>query len=212
MPIYQLTKEIIFPHPSLATEDGILAIGGDLSPERLILAYSNGIFPWYNEDEPIIWHAPKERFVLFPENLKLSKSTKQLLKNNPFKITVNENFEAVISACKDIHRPNQDGTWITPEMKEAYIKLHHLNYATSIEVWENKKLVGGLYGVHLGKVFFGESMFHKVSNASKLALIHLVKNLEIEMIDCQIHSNHLEKLGAKFVHLSKFLKLIKSFK
>lgn len=212
MPIYQLTKEIIFPHPSLATEDGILAIGGDLSPERLILAYSNGIFPWYNEDEPIIWHAPKERFVLFPENLKLSKSTKQLLKNNPFKITVNENFEAVISACKNIHRPNQDGTWITPEMKEAYIKLHHLNYATSIEVWENKKLVGGLYGVHLGKVFFGESMFHKVSNASKLALIHLVKNLEIEMVDCQIHSNHLEKLGAKFVHLSEFLKTIKSYK
>lgn len=212
MPIYQLTKEIIFPHPSLATEDGILAIGGDLSPDRLILAYSNGIFPWYNEDEPIFWHAPKERFVLFPENLKLSKSTKQLLKKNPFEITVNENFEGVITACKEIYRPNQDGTWITPEMKEAYIKLHHLNFATSIEVWENKNLVGGLYGVHLGKVFFGESMFHKVSNASKLALIHLVKNLEIEMVDCQIHSNHLEKLGAKFVHLSKFLKLIKSFK
>lgn len=212
MPIYQLSKEISFPHPALANEDGILAIGGDLSPERLILAYSNGIFPWFNENEPIIWHAPKERFVLFPENLKLSKSTKQLLKQNPFKITVNQNFEDVITACKEIYRQDQDGTWITPEMKKAYIKLHQLNFATSIEVWENKKLVGGLYGVHFGKVFFGESMFHKVSNASKLALIHLVKNLEIEMIDCQIHSLHLEKLGAKFVHLSEFLEIIKSYK
>lgn len=212
MPIYQLTKEIIFPHPTLAEEDGILAIGGDLSPERLILAYENGIFPWFNEGDPIIWHAPKDRFVLFPDNLKISKTTEQFLRNNTLKVTVNQNFKAVITECKEIYRPNQGGTWITEEMKEAYIKLHQLNLATSVEVWDNDKLVGGLYGVHLGKVFFGESMFHKVSNASKLALIYLVKNLEIQMIDCQIHSEHLEKLGAEFVNLSKFLELVKKNK
>ena len=174
--IFWLTEEIIFPNPELAEEDGLLAIEGDLSPKRLLLAYQNGIFPWFEDDTPILWYSPHQRFVLFPSEVKISKSMRQVLKNHPFKITYNQAFEKVILACAEAKRLEQDGTWITQEMQEAYIKLHQAGYAHSIEVWENEELVGGLYGVLVNKVFCGESMFAKKSNVSKIALIWLCQN------------------------------------
>jgi leucyl/phenylalanyl-tRNA---protein transferase len=208
MPIYQLTDQPVFPSPFLADEDGILAIGGDLSTERLLTAYSHGIFPWFNDDEPIIWHAPDPRFVLFPEKIKISKSMKQLMRQNKFKVTVNQAFESVIKYCAATERKEQDGTWIIPEMIEAYCALHDLGHATSIEVWDHELLVGGLYGVHIGDVFFGESMFQNTSNASKLALIFLAQNLPYKIIDCQVHTSHLESLGAEYISLKQFLTYI----
>lgn len=209
MPIYQLTKKIVFPHPSLAEEDGILAIGGDLSPERIILAYQNGIFPWYNEGEPIIWHAPNPRFVLFPEKLKISKSMKQIINSKKYKISINKNFNEVIKQCALIKRKNQDDTWITNEMENAYIHLHELGYAHSVEIWNKEnELVGGLYGINLGTVFFGESMFHKESNTSKLALITLIKHFPFKIIDCQVYTEHLASLGAEEINLDAFLQII----
>ena len=210
--MYLLSKEIIFPPVYLANEDGILAIGGDLSVERLQLAYKSGIFPWYNKGEPIIWYCPKERMVLFPKNLKISKSMRQILKKNEFKITFNQNFSEVISNCKNIYREGQGGTWITDEMQEAYMKLHKLGIAKSVEVWYDNELVGGLYGIDLGHVFCGESMFSKVSNTSKLAFIYLVKKLEKEnykLLDCQVYNTHLESLGADEISRSEFLKYLK---
>jgi leucyl/phenylalanyl-tRNA--protein transferase len=203
--IFRLTKDLIFPDPILAEDDGLLAIGGDLSPERLILAYQNGIFPWFNDDSPILWYSPKERFVLFPSEIKISKSMKQLINSNKFKITHNKAFKEVILACAEAKRINQDGTWITKEMQKAYIKLNKLGYAHSIEVWENQDLIGGLYGVLINKVFCGESMFSKKNNTSKLALIWLCENADIELIDCQIQSDHLEKMGAKIIDRELFL-------
>ncbi|MDC3209335.1 leucyl/phenylalanyl-tRNA--protein transferase [Chitinophagales bacterium] len=203
MPIYQLTDELIFPHPSLA-EDGILAIGGDLSPERLILAYSNGIFPWYNEGEPIIWHAPNPRFVLKPKDLKISKSMKQVIQKNTFQISLNQAFEQVIRNCQKVSRRGQRDTWITEEMLEAYHRLYHLGLAHSVEVWQDHELVGGLYGINLGTVFFGESMFHKTSNASKYALIQLIEAFPFSMIDCQVYTKHLASIGASTLALSSF--------
>ncbi|UMB53490.1 leucyl/phenylalanyl-tRNA--protein transferase [Lutibacter sp. A64] len=206
--MYLLSKDLVFPPVELANKDGLLAVGGDLSLERLILAYKSGIFPWYNPGEPIIWYSPKERMVLFPKDLKISKSMRQLIKKNKFKVTFNQNFEAVISNCKTIEREGQGGTWITDEMQEAYIKLHKQGIAKSVEVWLENELVGGLYGVDLGTVFCGESMFSKVSNTSKLAFIYLVQKLEKEnykLIDCQVYNPHLESLGADEISREEFL-------
>lgn len=203
--IFQLDDELIFPNPALAEEDGLLAVGADLSPERLILAYQNGIFPWYNEETPILWYSPHERFVLLPEEIKISKSMRQIINSQKFKITFNTAFKEVISACAEMKREGQDGTWITQEMQQAYIKLHELGFAHSIEVWQNKDLVGGLYGVLVNRVFCGESMFSKQSNTSKLALIWLCQNANIQLIDCQIYSEHLEKLGAKLISREEFM-------
>lgn len=203
--IFRLTKELIFPNPELAEEDGLLAIEGDLSKERLILAYQNGIFPWFSQETPILWYSPHQRFVLFPAEVKISKSMQQVLKNNQFNITHNKAFEKVILACADAKRKEQDGTWITTEMKDAYVKLHQSGVAHSVEVWEKAELVGGLYGVLINKVFCGESMFSKKSNASKIALIWLCQNANITLIDCQVHSVHLEKMGAKMIERNEFM-------
>ena len=206
-----LGKEIIFPNVNTASQDGIVAIGGDLSTERLILAYKSGIFPWYNEGEPIIWYSPDPRMVLFPDKLKISKSMHQVLRKNDFEITFNQNFTEVISQCKTWERKDQAGTWITDEMKIAYMKLHELGIAKSVEVWQNNELVGGLYGIDLGHVFCGESMFSKVSNASKAAFIHLTRKLEEEnykLIDCQVYNDHLASLGAEEISRAKFIEIL----
>lgn len=207
MPIYSLTEDLVFPHPSLA-EDGVLAVGGDLSVERLILAYSNGIFPWYSDGEPIIWHAPNPRFVLHPKDLKVSKSMKQVMRRDKFQLTINQDFRSVITNCKLRSRKGQEGTWITNEMLEAYCNLHELGFAHSVEVYQDNLLVGGLYGINLGTVFFGESMFHSTSNASKLAFIKLVQSFPFSIIDCQVHTQHMEKFGATNMELSSFLSVI----
>jgi leucyl/phenylalanyl-tRNA--protein transferase len=203
--IFQLSEDTIwFPDTELADEDGLLAVGGDLSPERLILAYKNGIFPWFSDDTPILWYAPHERFVLFPERLKVSKSMRKLLKLGKFEITFDAAFPEVIRACASISREDQLGTWITNDMQNAYIELFELGFAHSVEVWENKQLVGGLYGIEINSVFCGESMFSKVSNASKAALISLCQNRNYKLIDCQVHSGHLESLGAEFINMNQF--------
>jgi len=206
-----LGKEIIFPNVETASQQGIVAIGGDLSAARLILAYKSGIFPWYNEGEPIIWYSPDPRMVLFPDKLKISKSMYQVLRKNDFEITFNQNFTEVISQCKTWERKDQAGTWITDEMKIAYMKLHELGIAKSIEVWQNNELVGGLYGIDLGHVFCGESMFSKVSNASKAAFIHLTRKLKEEnykLIDCQVYNEHLASLGAEEIPRAKFIEIL----
>ncbi len=206
--MYQLTEELSFPHPELADEHGILAYGGDLSPERLALAYSYGIFPWYNEGEPILWWSPELRFVLFPDDLKVSKSMRKVLRDGQFMITRNKNFVRVIRSCKETYRPNQDGTWITDEMEEAYTILHEKGMAQSVEVWKDGELVGGLYGVVVGDVFCGESMFSKVSNASKVGFINLVQKGGFKLFDCQIYTEHLESLGAKHIPRIDFLRFL----
>ena len=204
-----------FPHIDEVTEEGILALGGDLQPERLLKAYKNGIFPWYSEGEPIIWYCPNPRMVLFFDQLKISKSMRSVLKKDTFKITYNQNFEQVISNCKTIDRNDGLGTWITDAMKTAYIKLHKMGVAKSVEVWQNHELVGGLYGIDLGHVFCGESMFSKVSNASKTAFIYLVQKLEKEnytFLDCQVYNDHLASLGAEEISRDTFLHLLKTSK
>lgn len=204
-----LTKDIEFPDVSLATKDGLLALGGDLSIDRLVLAYKSGIFPWYENHQPLLWWSPDPRFVLFPKDFKLSKSMKQFVKNTKLLITENRDFEGVIENCSKIKRPYQEGTWITKQMIEAYIKLHKNGYAKSIEVWQNNKIVAGLYGVDMGNhIFCGESMFTKVSNAGKLALYYLVTKGRYKLIDCQVHTDHLEKLGAKFLSRKTFLNFL----
>jgi leucyl/phenylalanyl-tRNA--protein transferase len=204
-----LTNNITFPHVSQASQDGLLAVGGDLSVERLLLAYKQGIFPWYSEGEPILWWSPNPRFVLFPEKLKVSKSMKQLLRNSIFKVTVNKAFREVITACSLIKRRGQDDTWITNDMIEAYVKLHALGYAKSVEVWKENDLVGGFYGVDLNNgVFCGESMFSKESNASKVAFITFIQNTNYKLIDCQVYTKHLESLGAEEVSRANFLKFL----
>ena len=212
--MYLLTDEIIFPHPAEADANGLVAIGGDLSSERLIHAYNNGIFPWFNDEEPLLWWSPNPRMVLFPKELRVSKSMRVLLRKQLFHITFNEAFEDVIQQCAQIKRDDQDDTWITNDMTEAYIKLHKQGIATSVEVWQDKKLVGGLYGIDLKdkKVFCGESMFSKVSNASKAAFITLVqilKTKEYKIIDCQMHTSHLESLGAREIDRAEFLEKLK---
>jgi len=210
-----LTDKIEFPPYELATKDGILALGGDLSSERLIYAYSKGIFPWFNEGEPIVWYSPPERMVLFQEELKVSKSMKQVLKKQNFEITENLVFEEVIFNCKNTERKDQDGTWITNEMEQAYIELHKKGIAKSIEVWQkdsngDKILVGGLYGVDIGNgIFCGESMFSKASNMSKVAFIYLAQKKDYKLIDCQVYNNHLASLGAREIERSVFLNFLK---
>ena len=210
MPIYQLTDEIMFPNPELAEEDGLLAIGGDLRWERLLLAYCNGIFPWYSDDEPILWWCPKPRFIIKPNEVKISKSMKRVFNKGEFKVTFNNDFEGVISKCKEL-RENKEGTWITDDMKQAYINLFNKGFALSVEVYKESKLVGGLYGVKIGRCFFGESMFSTETNASKLALISMCKKLEREgylFLDCQMHTNHLESMGGKFVSWEEFKEML----
>lgn len=199
-----------FPDPRHASEDGIVAVGGDLHPQRLLSAYHSGIFPWYSEDQPILWWSPDPRMILFPEKLKISKSMRQLLKKNVFKVTFNQNFEEVIVACSRVFRKGQDGTWILPEMIDAYKKLHEMGWAHSVEVWRDGQIVGGLYGIYLKEknVFCGESMFSKESNASKFGFIHLVEKLKLEnvkLIDCQVYTEHLERLGAEEITREEFL-------
>ncbi len=210
MPVFALDKKLYFPPVNLAGPDGLLAIGGDLSPERLLLAYKQGIFPWY-EGEYILWWSPDPRFVLFPGELKISKSMRVLLKKNAFDFTINKAFEKVIHQCKKIKRPGQRGTWITDEVETAYLRMHELGYAISAEAWKDGTLVGGAYGLRIGKIFFGESMFSRVSNASKYAFIQLVQNLKqdgVELIDCQVYTEHLESLGAKMISRKEFINTI----
>lgn len=206
--MYLLDDNLSFPHPSLANEDGVLAIGGELSVDRLFLAYRNGIFPWFEDGEPIVWWSPNPRMVLYPDNLKVSKSMRKVLNQGQYTVTFDKSFSDVIDNCKTIFRPDQGGTWITSDMKKAYLDLHSKGIAHSVEVWEGDDLVGGLYGVNIGKVFCGESMFSKKSNTSKLAFIYLVRKLEEQnyfMIDCQLYTDHLASLGAEEVNRDMFL-------
>ena len=208
-----LSKDLFFPPVSEANRDGILAIGGDLSFERLILAYKSGIFPWFEEGEPIMWWSPNPRMVLFLDELIISKSMRNILNRNVFKVTFNQNFKEVISNCQKVKRNGQKGTWITNEMIEAYCELHQLGIAKSVEVWQNEQLVGGLYGIDLRPIFCGESMFSKVSNASKVAFIALVKHLEsknYKLLDCQVYNDHLASLGCREIDRVEFMEILKS--
>ncbi|MCF8238019.1 MAG: leucyl/phenylalanyl-tRNA--protein transferase [Saprospiraceae bacterium] len=212
MPVYRLDDRLLFPNPRLAGEEGLLAVGGDLRPERLLLAYENGIFPWFNAGEPPLWWSPDPRYVLFPDQLNVSKSMRTLLRQKAFRVTCDLNFPAVIRACAQpsLGR-NESGTWITTEMEEAYIELHRIGYAHSVEVWHEKLLVGGLYGISMGQVFFGESMFTRQPNASKYGFIHLVNQLaawRFQLIDCQQGTRHLISLGAVPMPREKFLQVL----
>lgn len=209
--MYILTKPIYFPPHETATEDGILALGGDLSVERLLFAYKNGVFPWFNEDEPIIWWSPPKRMVVDPKNYKIPKTVRNLMNRNIFQVSYNQCFEEVIEGCKTIYRKDQLGSWLTEDMKEAYTKLHQMGYAKSIEVWQNEQLVGGLYGVDMGHFFVGESMFSRVSNASKIAFVWLVNHLKSNgylLLDCQVHNHYLAQLGAFEITRNSYLKII----
>ncbi len=206
--IFRLTKDIEFPPTELAEPDGLLAVGGDLSVPRLMLAYQSGIFPWYSDDTPILWYAPHERFVLFPHELRISKSMRKILKQGVFTVTTNTAFAKVIDACSQIEREGQDGTWITDDMKAAYIKLHKKGVAHSVDVWQNNELVGGAYGVEVGNVFCGESMFSKVSNASKVALITLCQTGKYKLVDCQVHTSHLESMGARMISREEYMQIL----
>ena len=204
-----LTDTIAFPGYDCTSEEGVIALGGDLSVERLTHAYKNGIFPWFSDNDPIVWYCPFERMVLFPAEIKISKSMQKIINKNEFTITENTAFEAVIYNCKNIDRNDGFGTWITNDMEQAYINLHKKGIAKSIEVWSKDELVGGLYGVEINHIFCGESMFSKVSNASKLAFMHLAKNENYKLIDCQIYNEHLASLGAREIDRSLFLSILK---
>ena len=207
-----LSKELFFPPVSQANRDGILAIGGDLSSERLTLAYKSGIFPWFEEGEPILWWSPNPRMVLFLDELVVSKSMRNILNRNIFKVTFNQNFKEVISNCQKVKRNGQNGTWITNEMIEAYCKLNEMGIAKSVEVWHNEELVGGLYGIDLGHIFCGESMFSTISNASKVAFITLANQLKAsnyKVLDCQVYNEHLESLGCREIDRNYFMELLK---
>ena len=209
MQLFQLGDELTFPPPDLANEEGILAFGGDLRPERIMLGYHQGIFPWYSKDTPILWWSPDPRFVLYPNELHVSKSTRQVLRKGIFEVTFDCAFEQVINACQQVPRVDQDGTWITDALKAAYIQIHQLGFAHSVEVWKEGELVGGLYGVNIGKVYFGESMFSFVSNASKIGFISLVNQLKkegVSLIDCQVETQYLRSLGGRNVPRHEFLK------
>ena len=208
--MYWLGQDLVFPDHSEVNDEGIIAIGGDLSVERLKLAYQKGIFPWFNEDEPIIWWFPHDRFVLFPEDLHVSKSMKKVFKDKIFTFTENKAFREVIINCSQANRKGQDGTWITNDMIEAYCKLNELGVAKSIEVWQNNELVGGFYGIEMGNIFCGESMFAKVSNASKAGFIQFVAKYhkKYELIDCQVFTEHLASLGAVEISSDVFLEYL----
>jgi leucyl/phenylalanyl-tRNA--protein transferase len=206
--VYRLGPELAFPPPEEAGPDGLLAVGGDLSPERLLLAYSEGIFPWYEEGLPILWHSPDPRMVLVPGALRVPRSLRKRLRRPPYRLTLDTAFERVVAACAAVPRPGQSGTWITPEMMQAYATLFELGFAHSVEAWLGDDLVGGLYGVSLGSCFFGESMFALASDASKLGFAKLVEQLgrwDFELIDCQVHTQHLERFGAEQWPRARFL-------
>ncbi len=212
MPIYRLPDEIVFPSPELAEADGLLAVGGDLSVERLLVAYSMGIFPWYSDDSPILWWSPDPRLVLNPADLRVSRSLRQTMKKGTYRITFDKAFERVMRSCAESPRKEQAGTWITEDMIEAYCRLHEKGFAHSAESWSGDELAGGLYGVALGGVFYGESMFARKSDASKVAFVKLVQHLaewKFLIIDCQVTTRHLMSLGAKEVPRSEFLKIMK---
>jgi len=209
MPVYLLSEDLIFPSPLLARKEGLLAVGGDLSQERLLLAYRMGIFPWYSEDEPIMWWSPDPRLVLYPSELRISRSLKRAIKKHIFELTVDEAFERVINACACSRTQADEGTWIVEEMIDAYCRLHESGLAHSVEAWQDGRLAGGLYGVALGKCFFGESMFTHITNASKVALVALVEHLQaldFDLIDCQISTPHLIGFGAREIPRTRFLK------
>ena len=206
--MHQLSSEHIFPSASTANNDGVVAIGGDLNPKRILQAYKQGIFPWFESDDYLVWWSPDPRMVLFPEKLKISKSTKKILKNDCFKVTFNQSFDEVVDCCAKVKRFGQNGTWITDGLKKAYNLLHKEGHAFSVEVWKNFELVGGLYGIDLGDIFCGESMFSKENNASKIGFIHLIKELNkngYKLIDCQVPSAHLKSLGAEEISRKQFL-------
>ncbi|MDO9261504.1 MAG: leucyl/phenylalanyl-tRNA--protein transferase [Flavobacteriaceae bacterium] len=210
--MYLLTDQLYFPPVETANHFGMLAVGGDLSVNRLILAYKSGIFPWYSDDEPIIWYSLNPRMVLFLNEFKIPKSLKSLLKKGIYTVTFNQNFEEVIHHCRTIQRTNQPNTWITDEMKNAYIDFHKAGFAKSVEVWKGDELVGGLYGVDLGNIFCGESMFSKEPNASKIGLVYLVEKLKIEkyqLIDCQMYTDYLASFGAGEILRNEFLNYLK---
>ena len=214
MPVFQLTNQIIFPPPELAEANGLLAIGGDLSPDRLITAYRQGIFPWYSDDEPILWWFTSPRLVLFPEEFHVSTRLRRYHRNTSITCTINKDFESVITACANYRTKDREETWITQEMINAYMELNRLGYAHSVECWDNNSLVGGLYGIALDKFFFGESMFSKTTNSSKFALIHLVdflKKNDFHVIDCQMTTQHLTSLGAREVSGKRFQHLAKKY-
>ena len=212
MPVFALTDEIVFPRPGLAEPDGLLAVGGDLSEDRLLLAYSMGIFPWYSEGQPILWWSPDPRLVLFPEEVNISRSLRQTIKKGMFTITMDTAFEEVINRCASVHRAKHGGTWITGEMIEAYLRLHRLGHAHSVESWHEDELKGGLYGVTLGGAFFGESMFAAMSDASKAALAALVEKLAewgFKVIDCQVVTEHLRSFGAREISRREFQEVLR---
>ena len=207
------SNEISFPDPNLLeSESGIMAVGGDLSPERLYFAYQLGLFPWYNPGEEILWWCPDPRFVLFPKDLKVSKSMRKIMRDEVFTFTENKSFRQVIEECKDTFRKDQDGTWLSDDLVNSIVKLHEAGIAKSIEVWQNGELVGGFYGIQIGKIFCGESMFAKVSNASKAGFIYFIQSQKenLELIDCQIHSEHLESLGATMISKKDYLNRLKN--
>jgi leucyl/phenylalanyl-tRNA--protein transferase len=213
MPVYLLTENLVFPPVDRAEPDGILAVGGDLSSARLLLAYRSGIFPWYSEGEPMLWWSPDPRFVLFPDRLRISHSMRQAINSGRFRATFDQDFRSVIAHCRKSPRKGQDGTWITAEMLAAYCRLHAEGYAHSVEVWSGTELVGGLYGVSLGRCFFGESMFTRQSNASKYALVAPVEALTargLTMIDCQVHTPHLQSLGAEEIPRAGFIRHLRN--
>lgn len=212
MPLFRLTDDLVFPPPHLAIEDGLLAVGGDLSVERLLLAYRSGIFPWYSEGDPLLWWSPDPRMVLFPDELHVSRSLERVLKRREFTLTMDTAFPSVIQACAEARGPRRDGTWITREMQSAYCALHDAGYAHSVECWKDGALAGGLYGVSLGACFFGESMFSLATNASKVAFVRLVRQVaawDFHFVDCQMHTPHLARFGAKEVPRERFLILLR---
>ncbi|MBJ93024.1 MAG: leucyl/phenylalanyl-tRNA--protein transferase [Rickettsiales bacterium] len=211
MPVYALPDEILFPDPELADPSGLLALGGDLSPRRLLTAYANGIFPWYSEGQPILWHSPDPRFVLFPAELRLPRSLRQTLRKGRYQLSFDQEFAAVIRRCAEKERPHQNGTWITEEMIEGYLQLHQLGYAHSVESWLEGQLVGGIYGVSLGSIFFGESMFADQADASKVAFATLAEHVMrwgFTLIDSQVHTEHLERFGAREIPRKDYLELL----
>jgi len=205
---YQLDNELWFPNPELADEDGLLAVGGDLTIERLLLAYNNGIFPWYSDETPILWYSPHQRFVIYPEKLRITKSMAKILRSGTFQFSINRCFEDVIENCATINRGEEVGTWITDEMRDAYINMHKAGFAHSVEVWQNENLVGGLYGIVINDVFCGESMFSRASNASKAALIHLCQHGNFKLIDCQLQNDHLVSLGGEFISRADYMEIM----
>jgi leucyl/phenylalanyl-tRNA--protein transferase len=208
MPVFALSEDLVFPPPHLASREGLLAIGGDLSEKRLLLAYSMGIFPWYSEDEPVLWWSPDPRLVLYPEEFHISRSLAKVIRRRAFTVSMDRAFEQVMRGCAGVRSRSGEGTWIVPDMIAAYCRLHRLGYAHSVEAWQSDRLVGGVYGVSLGRCFFGESMFSRVSNASKVALAHLVAYLKAEgfdLIDCQITTGHLQRLGAREIPRELYL-------